>query len=80
MLDEKRMKEIEGRVKAFLSDGTIQKSKKAEYVDFFLENARKSLQAANFLHAGTTNKGMQEAYGFDGNANVLKYLGKVRML
>ncbi len=66
MLDEKRIKEIENRVKNFLSDGTIQKAKKGEYVDFFMENARKSLQSASFLYAGTTNKELQEAYGFEG--------------
>lgn len=66
MLDEKRIKEIEGRIKNFLLDGTIQKTKKSEYVDFFLENARKSLQSAAFLHAGTTNKELQESYGFEG--------------
>ena len=66
MLDEKRIKEIENRIKNFLSDGTIQKTKKAEYVDFFLGNARKSLQSASFLHDGTTNKDLQEAYGFEG--------------
>ncbi len=41
MLDEKRIKQIESRVRNFLSDGTIQKTKNVEYVDFFLENARK---------------------------------------
>lgn len=65
MLDEKRIKEIEGRAKNFLSDGTIQKTKKIEYVDFFLENARKSLQSASLLYAGTTNKDLQETYGFE---------------
>ncbi|MBI2559467.1 hypothetical protein HYW20_09155 [Candidatus Woesearchaeota archaeon] len=65
MLDEKRIKQIENRVKNFLSDGTIQKTKNAEYVDFFLESARKSLQSASLLHAGTTKKELQEAYGFE---------------
>ena len=40
MLDEKRIKQIESRVRNFLSDGAIQKTKKIEYVDFFLENWR----------------------------------------
>lgn len=66
MLDEKRIKQIESRVRNFLSDGAIQKTKKIEYVDFFLENARKSLQSANFLYDGTTKKELQEAYGFEG--------------
>ncbi len=34
-------------------------------MDFFLENARKSLQSASFLYAGTTKKELQEAYGFE---------------
>lgn len=65
MLDEERIKQIESRVKGFLSDGIIQKTKKIEYVDFFLENARKSLQSASFLYAGTTKKELQEDYGFE---------------
>lgn len=56
MLDEKRIKQIENRIKNFLSEGTIQKTKKIEYVDFFLENAKKSLQSANLLYEGTTKK------------------------
>lgn len=64
MLDEKRIKQIENRIKIFLSEGTIQKTKKIEYVDFFLENAKKSLQSANLLYEGTTKKELQETYGF----------------
>ena len=65
MLDEKRIKQIESRVKNYLSDATIQKSKKIEFVDFFLENARKSLQSASLLYTGTTKKELQDAYGFE---------------
>jgi uncharacterized protein (UPF0332 family) len=65
MLDKERINQIESRAKTFLSDGTIEKVPKNEYLDFFLENAKKSLQSASFLYAGTTKKDLQEAYGFE---------------
>lgn len=70
MLDEKRIEQIESRIKNFLSEGTLQRTQNIEYVDFFLENARKSLQSANLLRDATTKKELQEAYGlgnFDGS-------------
>ena len=50
MLDEKKLKEIQSRVKKFLDDGTIKTKQPKEFVDFFQTNSKKSLRSANALY------------------------------
>ena len=44
MLDDKKIKEAELRVKQYLSEGVIKTKQQKEFVDFFLSNAEKSLK------------------------------------
>ena len=60
MLEEKKLKEIQSRVKKFLDEGTIKTKQPKEFVDFFLTNAKKSLRSANALYDLSTDKEMQE--------------------
>ena len=64
MLDDKKIKEIEKRVTRFIQDGTITKEKNTEFVDFFLENARKSLQSAKLLYEVSVKQDLQTSTGF----------------
>lgn len=56
MLEEKRLKEIENRVKNFIREGTIQTKKAVEDVDFFIKNSEDSLQSAQCLFDIATKK------------------------
>ena len=60
MLDEKKLKEAQSRVKHYLDDGIIKTKQQKEFVDFFLSNAKKSLKSANALYDLSTDKDMQE--------------------
>lgn len=64
MLNEKKLKEVESRVKTYLSEGTIETKQNTEFVDFFLSNAEKSLNSANALFDLSTNKEMQKQTGY----------------
>ena len=64
MLDKKKLKEIESRVKQFLNDGTIKTKQTPEFVDFFLANANKSLKSAQALYDLSTNKEMQTTMAY----------------
>ena len=66
MLDEKKLKEAEKRVKQFMSDGHITAKEKPEYVDFFLKNADDSIDSAKVLFEVSTNPEKQESFGFTG--------------
>ena len=75
MLDEKKLKESQSRIKQYLNEGIIKTKQKAEFVDFFLNNAEKSLNSANALYDLSTDESMQKRTGyfnfdgflFDGN-------------
>jgi len=60
MLDEKKLKETESRVKQYLKEGTIKTKQKEEFTGFFLTNAKKSLRAANALYDLSTDKEIQQ--------------------
>jgi len=60
MLDKKKLKEIESRVKKYLDEGKIKIKQEKEFVEFFLSNAKKSLNCANVLFDLSTNKEIQE--------------------
>lgn len=64
LLDEKKLKEIESRVKKFLDDGTIKTKQEKEFVDFFLTNSKKSLTSANALYDLSTDKDKQDSLGY----------------
>ena len=64
MLDEKKLKEAESRVKQYLRDGTIQTKQEGEFVAFFLNNASNSLASARALFDLSTNQKMQEYAGY----------------
>ena len=64
MLDEKKLKEAQSRVKQYLDNGTIKTKQQKEFVDFFLSNAEKSLNSANALYDLSTDKDMQEKTGY----------------
>lgn len=69
MLDDKKLKEINKRVTQFIQDRTITKDKTKEFVEFFLDNSKKSLDSAKLLYKVSTTKDLQEATGlrnFDG--------------
>ena len=59
MLDEKRLKEAESRVKQYLNEGIIKTKQKREFVDFFLSNAEKSLNSANALYDLSRTAGLK---------------------
>lgn len=64
MLDDKKLKEAESRVKQYINDGTIKTKQHKEFVDFFLINAEKSLNSANALYDLSTDKDMQQKTGY----------------
>jgi len=64
MLDEKKLKQIESRVKNFIVDETIKTKQPREFVIFFLNNAQKSLNSANALYDLSTNKEIQDNLGY----------------
>ncbi len=49
MIDEKRLKEAESRVKQYISDGVIKSKENPGQVDFFIKNAEDSIDSAKAL-------------------------------
>ncbi|MFH1063952.1 MAG: hypothetical protein V1729_02635 [Candidatus Woesearchaeota archaeon] len=66
IIEEKQIKEVRGRVTQYLRDGTIQTKGKAEHVNFFLANAKNSLNSANVLFDVSTKKDLQAGMGYPG--------------
>ncbi len=64
MIEDKKLKEAESRVKQYLSDEIIKTKQKKEFTDFFLANADKSLNSANALYDLSTDKNMQQKTGY----------------
>lgn len=64
MIDEKKLKEAESRVKQHISSGVIKSKEKPEFVDFFMRNAEDSLDCAKVLFELSTNTQKQESFGF----------------
>ena len=65
-LDEKKLKEIENRVKNFISEGIIKSKQPKKYTDFFLTNADDSLRTARCIYDMSTNKDYQDYTGYQG--------------
>ena len=66
MLDEKNLKRIENRVKQFLREGVIKTKQPKEHVDFFLNNAKNSLETAQAIYELSTNEEYQNHIGYKG--------------
>lgn len=64
MIDEKRLKETESRVKQYISEGIIKSKEKPEHIDFFIKNADDSIDSAKALFELSTNTQKQESLGF----------------
>lgn len=64
MLEEKKLKEAESRVKQFINEGIIKSKGKPEHVDFFLKNADDSIDSAKVLLELSTNPKKQQSFGF----------------
>jgi uncharacterized protein (UPF0332 family) len=64
--DEKKLKEIQNRVKVFISEGIIKSKQPKKYVDFFLTNANDSLKTARCIYDMSTNKDYQHYTGYEG--------------
>lgn len=74
MLDDKKIKELQRRVTRLIQEGQITKEKDTAHVEFFLENAAKSLDSAQLLYKASTVKEVQAAAGlkdFDGSLWVI---------
>ena len=64
MLDEKKIKELQGRVANFIRDDVIKKGKENRYVTFFLNNAKNSLDAAKLLSKVSIDIDLKKTLGF----------------
>ena len=64
MLDEKRIAEIKRRVTNFIKEGIIKKEKESKFVDFFLNNAKNSLDSAKLLFEVSTKNNLKNLTGF----------------
>lgn len=64
MLDNKKLKENENRVKKYMTERIIKTKQKPEYVDFFLKNSRNFLNSAKAEYLLSTNKQESERLGF----------------
>jgi uncharacterized protein (UPF0332 family) len=64
MLDNKKIKESESRVKIYIKDGIIKSKGKPKDVDFFLTNAAHSLNTSKLLLDISTKKELQKVTGY----------------
>ena len=64
ILDEKKLKQIENRVKKLISEEIIVSKQPIKYVDFFLTNSNDSLRTARCVYDISTNKDYQEYTGY----------------
>ncbi len=64
MLDEKKLKEVESRVKQFISGNIINSKGNPEHVNFFIKNADDSIDSAKALFELSTDPKKYESLGF----------------
>src|SRR3989338_11318795 len=64
MLEQKKLKEAENRVKQYLHEGIIKTKGKPEHVEFFLKNADDSIDSAKALFELSTDPVKQNFLGF----------------
>lgn len=66
MLDEKKLAESKRRVERYLKDGFIVKEKDGRFVQFFLNNAKNSLESAKLLFEASIDEKLKTAFGLSG--------------
>lgn len=64
MLEEKKLKEAEKRVKQYIADGIVKTKGKAEHTAFFLKNADDSIDSAKALFEISSDPEKQKFLGF----------------
>src|SRR3989338_5464383 len=64
MLEEKKLKEAEKRVKQYVADGIIMTKCKSEHTSFFLKNAEDSIDSAKVLFEISSDPEKQKFLGF----------------
>src|SRR3989304_1222218 len=64
MLDDKKLREIKDRVPKYVKEGKIVIDRRKKFVEFFLINAKNSLNTANILFEASTNKQLQDQTGY----------------
>lgn len=64
MLDDKKIKELQKRISNYIADGTIIRGESGRYVEFFLANAKDSLDSAKLLQIASTQHDIQRVAGF----------------
>ena len=64
MLDNKEIEIIKRSVKRFTAENIIWREKNSKFVDFFLNNAKDSLNSSKLLFKASTNKELQNSSGF----------------
>lgn len=64
MLEDKKLKEAESRVRQYLTEGIIKTKGKPEHVEFFLKNAEDSIDSAKALFDLSTDSEKQKSLGF----------------
>jgi len=64
MLEDRKLKETEKRVKQYQTDGIIKTKGKPEHVEFFLKNADDSVDSAKALFELSTDTEKQKFLGF----------------
>jgi hypothetical protein len=66
MIEGKKLKEIESRVKQYIAKGIIKTKERPEYTGFFLKNAENSINSAKVLFEISANPEKQKVFGFTG--------------
>lgn len=64
MLDNKEIEIIKKNIKRFINDNSLTKEKKGKFAEFFLSNAKNSLDSAKLLFEVSTKKELQKTTGF----------------
>jgi len=64
MINERKLKEAESRVKQFITEGIIKSKEMPEHVDFFIKNADDSIDSAKALFELSTDAQKQAYLGF----------------
>ncbi len=66
MLDERRIREIRQNMETFIKSGIIKKEKEKKFVQFFLTNAKNSLNVSNLLYNISMSENLKNDLGFPG--------------
>lgn len=64
MLDNKKINEIKRKITDFIKEGLIRKEKENKFINFFLTNAKNSLDSAKLLFEVSVKNKLQSATGF----------------